>query len=117
MDAVCAPGGLWKLKELRRCGSGFVTDQLRDRIAAVQHFHIPVDYAGYIECSCGVECKPKHGGIDVAEQLWDDHVADAVIEAVRKFYEDSLQSTAFSAIRLLEQHSTPRHFTQEADDD
>ena len=30
-------------------------------------------------------------------------------------YEDSLQSTAFAAIRLLEQHQTPRHFTEEAE--
>ena len=52
---------------------------LRDRIAGLQRFHIPVDYAGYIECSCGTECKPDHGGIDVAEQMWGEHVADAVI--------------------------------------
>ena len=55
------------------------TDSLRDRIAGLQRFHIPVDYAGYIECSCGTECKPDHGGIDVAEQMWGEHVADAVI--------------------------------------
>ena len=52
---------------------------LRDRIAAVHESHVPMDYAGYIECGCGTECRPAHGGIDVAEQLWAAHVADAVI--------------------------------------
>ena len=51
---------------------------LRDRIAAVHESHVPMDYAGYIECGCGTECR-AHGGIDVAEQLWAAHVADAVI--------------------------------------
>lgn len=60
-----------------------MSDSLRDRIAGLARFHIPVDYAGYIECSCGTECKPDHGGIDVAEQMWGDHLADAVIAELR----------------------------------
>lgn len=60
-----------------------MTDDLRTRIADLARFHIPVDYAGYIECSCGTECKPDHGGgMDVAEQMWGEHVADAVIAAL-----------------------------------
>jgi hypothetical protein len=59
-----------------------MSDSLRTRIAGLQQMHIPIDYAGYIECSCGVECKPDHGGIDVAEQMWGEHVADAVIAAL-----------------------------------
>lgn len=59
-----------------------MTDSLRDRIAAVQLSHIPIDYAGGIECACGTECQPQHGGIDVAEQMWADHVADALIAEI-----------------------------------
>jgi len=61
-----------------------VPDDLRTRISDVQLTHIPVDYAGYIDCSCGVECKPEHGGIDVAEQMWGEHVADAVIRELAR---------------------------------
>ena len=59
-----------------------MSDNLRTRIIEVQLSHIPIDYAGGIECACGTECQPQHGGIDVAEQMWADHVADAVIEAL-----------------------------------
>lgn len=42
-------------------------------------------------------------------------MADVAIAELGRAYEDSLQSTAFAAIRLIEQHQTPRHFTEEAE--
>jgi hypothetical protein len=45
-------------------------------------------------------------------------MADVVIEELGRCYEDSLQSSVFSAIRMVERHqASPRHFTQEADDE
>lgn len=52
---------------------------LRTRIAELQRAHMPIDYAGGIDCTCGDNFHPDHGGIDVAEPLWAAHVADAVI--------------------------------------
>jgi len=53
---------------------------LRTRIAGLARFHIPFDYAGGLDCGCGMDFKPDRGGIDVADQMWAEHVADKVIE-------------------------------------
>ena len=53
---------------------------LHNLISDVQLTHSPIDYAGGIECSCGEDFQPEHGGIDVAEAMWADHVAGAVME-------------------------------------
>lgn len=59
-------------------------DDLRTRIAELQRAHMPIDYAGGIDCTCGDNFHPDHGGIDVAEPLWAAHVADAVIAALKE---------------------------------
>lgn len=75
---------------------------LRDRIAAVVDARIKFWRQTQ---GCIVD------GIDGAD------VADAVIVELGRYYEDSLESGVFAAVRMLEQHQkSPRHFTQEADD-
>lgn len=59
-----------------------MSDNLRTRIAELQRAHMPIDYAGGIDCTCGDNFHPDHGGIDVAEPLWAAHLADAVIREV-----------------------------------
>jgi hypothetical protein len=79
---------------------------LRERIAAVQRAHMGDQYEQDMgECPCGFK--------SVTCDELAAHIADAVIAELGRFYEDSLQSTAFAAIRLIEQRQTPQHFTQE----
>ena len=82
-----------------------MTDILRTRIAKVLH-------RLYGPLMGGAD----HGWDDEPHGTQDEYLrdADAVIRELGRFYEDSLQSTVFSTIRVLEQRSTPRHFTQEA---
>jgi hypothetical protein len=83
-----------------------MTDNLRDRIAAVQLAHMPDDYQrDNGECPCGFK-------YTIFPEL-AAHVADAVIHEFGRIYEDGLEGTVFSAIRLVEQPK-PRHFTDES---
>lgn len=61
-----------------------MTDSLRDRIAAVQAQHHHWDYAGALACACGLEFgRSENAGWEAAVQEWAQHVADAVIAALK----------------------------------
>jgi hypothetical protein len=84
-----------------------VSDNLRDRIAAVQAQHHHWDYAGALACACGEEFgRYPSDGWEAAVKDWSEHVADAVI-ATLGIYEDEMGTGATRRTRIISDWEKP----------
>ena len=63
-----------------------MSDDLRNRIAAVQASHHHWDYAGALTCACGEDFGVDNAGWEAAVTDWAQHVADAVIRELEADY-------------------------------
>jgi hypothetical protein len=82
-------------REIARRTGGVQLSDFRSLIAAVL-----IDHPDRADGTCHLAGEGE--GFDTQHE-WAEHVADVAIRAMSRFYEDSLQSTTFAAIRALEE--------------